>query len=50
MENLKTMFLNKFPERELPFVFHKVYWSKIIAEVCAMKIECFKKNNIKQIN
>ena len=46
MENLKTVFTNKFHERDPPVVFNKEHWSKILESVCNMKIKYFRTNNI----
>ena len=50
MGNLKTMFTNKFCEMDLPVVFHKKHWSKIIAAVSKMKMEYYHNNNTELIN
>ena len=44
------MFTNKFCKKELLVVLYMVHWSKIIAAVCAMKMEYCGKHNIKLIN
>ena len=46
MGNLKTMFIDKFREKEPPIVFFKDHWSKILGEILGMKtIYCRKHNN-----
>ena len=37
MVNLKTMFIDKFREKEPPIFFHKDHWSKILRAILGMK-------------
>ena len=50
MGNLNIVFINKSRERDPSVIFHKVNRSKIIAEVCDMKMEYCSNHNIKIIN
>ena len=50
MENLKTVFTNKFHERDPTVVFHKEHWSKILESVCTIKMEYCRTKNINLIN
>ena len=50
MGNLKTMFIDKFREKETPIVFHKYHWSKTLGAILSMKtIYCWE-HTIKIVN
>ena len=50
MVNLKTVFINKFREKEPPVVFHKEHWSKIIGAILGMKTTYCRTYNTKLVN
>ena len=50
MGNLKTMFTNKFCDKDPPAVFPKLHWGKRFSEVLTMKTEYCMKNNLKLTN
>ena len=47
MEDLKTMFIDKFHEKEPSIFFHKGHWSKILSAILGMKTIYCRNNNIK---
>ena len=50
MGNLKTMFMDKFQEKEPNIFFHRDYWGKILSAILGMKnINC-RKHNIRHVN
>ena len=50
MGNLKTMFTDKFRDKNPPTFFHKLHRGKRLSEVLFMKNEYYRKNNLKLIN
>ena len=50
MRNLKTLFINKFFEKEPPMVFHKEHWSKILDGILSMKTVYCRKHNIRLVD
>ena len=50
MRNLKTMFIDKFREKEPTIVFHKYHWSKSLGAILGMKNIYCRKHNIKLVN
>ena len=50
MGNLKTMFINKFREKEPTIVFCKEHRSKILGTILGMKTVYRMKRNIKLVN
>ena len=50
MGNLKTLFINKFREKELPIVSHKENWSKILGAILGMKNVYYRNQNINLVN
>ena len=49
MVNIKTMFIDKFREKEPPIVFHKEHCSKILGEILGMKTIYCSNHNIKLV-
>ena len=50
MGNLKTMFTDKFRDKNPPTFFHKLHRGKRLSEVLFMKNEYYRKNNLNLIN
>ena len=50
MGNFKTIFTDKFQDKDPPAVFHRLHWGEILSKFLTIKTEYCRNNNLKFIN